>query len=196
MTVVDTTPPVFSGVPTTTLTYEANSASGSSPNYTLPAATDAVDGPEVVTCTPTSGTLMPLGSTTVHCSATDTHGNTSTATFTINVVDTTPPVLTVPATLSLGTTGSALPASTPAIATFLGSAVAHDIVDPSPTVTNNAPATFPVGTTTGDVHRERRLRQHDDSRSCRSSSPRWRPGRRRHPRRLPPTVRLPATSPG
>src|SRR5206468_1154184 len=78
----DTTPPVFSGVPTLPLTYEANSASGSSPNYTLPTAVDAVDGPVPVTCTPASGAPMALGSTTVSCSAHDAALNQVTATFT------------------------------------------------------------------------------------------------------------------
>ena len=39
----------------------------------------------------------------------DAHNTTSTATFTITVVDTTPPVLTVPATITVSTTGSSRP---------------------------------------------------------------------------------------
>jgi hypothetical protein len=152
VTVSDTTPPVISNLPGTagTLSVEANSPSGSSPSYTLPTAVDAVAGPVPVTCVPPPGTLLSIGTHTVTCSASDnaTPANTSTATFTIDIVDTTPPVLTVPAPITVSTTGTSVPASTPAIAAFLGSAVAHDIADPAPTVTNNAPATFPLGTTT------------------------------------------------
>ena len=138
---------------------------------------------------------MPLGSTTVTAPRPTWHGNTSTATFTIDVVDTTPPVLTVPATLSLGTTGNPLPASTPAIATFLGSAVAHDIVDPSPTVTNNAPATFPVGTTQV-TFTAKDASGNTTTRVVAVVVTQVAPGTTRRPRRRPPTVRPPATSPG
>ena len=39
----------------------------------------------VVPCDPTSGSLFPFGRTTVTCSATDSHGNTGRATFTVEV---------------------------------------------------------------------------------------------------------------
>lgn len=57
------------------------------------AATDAVDGAVATTCAPASGSRFPLGSTTVTCSATDAHGNTGSASFAVNVGDTTGPVL-------------------------------------------------------------------------------------------------------
>ncbi len=145
ITVTDVTPPVFSSV--STLTYEANGPNGSSPNYTPPTAVDAVDGPVIPSCAPLPNTLLSLGAHTVTCTATDAAHNATTTTFTINIVDTTPPVLTVPAALTLSTTGSGLPASNASIAAFLGSAVAHDIVDLTVNVTNNAPAVFPLGTT-------------------------------------------------
>jgi hypothetical protein len=147
--VKDTTPPLIGNLPPlSTLTYEANSPAGSSPHFTTPSATDNVDGTDPVTCAPASGAMFPLGPTTVTCTATDAAGNGATATFTVTVQDTTPPVLTVPAALTLSTTGTSLPASTPSIATFLGSAVARDIVDAAPKVTNDAPAVFPLGATT------------------------------------------------
>jgi len=49
-----------------------------------------------VTCTPRSGSLFPMGTTTVSCSTADSYGNRVTKTFTITVRDTTPPALTVP----------------------------------------------------------------------------------------------------
>lgn len=66
-----------------------------------PSALDGVDGPLSATCSPASGSTFPIGSTTVTCTATDLAGNTGSATFTVTVVDTTPPsTITVTATPS------------------------------------------------------------------------------------------------
>jgi hypothetical protein len=46
-----------------------------------------------VTCTPPSGSLFPFGTNTVTCVAVDAFGVTNTASFTVTVRDTTPPVL-------------------------------------------------------------------------------------------------------
>ncbi len=43
---------------------------------------------------PASGSLFALGTTTVQCSATDSHNNTGTGSLTVTVVDTTPPTVT------------------------------------------------------------------------------------------------------
>jgi hypothetical protein len=48
-------------------------------------AQDGVDGPVPVTCSPRSGSKFAVGRTRVTCSATDTSGNSSTATFTVTV---------------------------------------------------------------------------------------------------------------
>ena len=49
-------------------------------------ATDNIDETVAVTCNPASGTdSFPLGDTLVECSATDSHGNTSTASFHVTV---------------------------------------------------------------------------------------------------------------
>jgi hypothetical protein len=80
VTVVDTTPPVFSGVPGTIAAF-ATSTAGATVAYTKPTATDAVDGVRPVSCTPASGTRFAVNKTTVTCSASDTRGNTRTATF-------------------------------------------------------------------------------------------------------------------
>lgn len=45
-----------------------------------------------ITCTPPSGALFPLGTTTVHCTATGP-GGTSTGTFAVTVEDNTPPTI-------------------------------------------------------------------------------------------------------
>jgi hypothetical protein len=48
-------------------------------------ATDAEDGVLPVTCTVPSGSLFPIGSTNVYCSATDSHGATTTVMFRVTI---------------------------------------------------------------------------------------------------------------
>jgi len=61
--------------------------------YTSPAANDLVSGSVSVSCAPVSGSTLPLGHTTVTCSAQDAAGNPSFSHFDINVADSTPPVI-------------------------------------------------------------------------------------------------------
>jgi hypothetical protein len=80
---VDVTPPVIAGVPSSPLVAYATSTAGAKVTYTLPTAVDAVDGPVAVTCDWMPGATFPIGKTTVSCHATDAHGNTSPASFTV-----------------------------------------------------------------------------------------------------------------
>jgi len=145
VTFVDTTAPVISNVPSNRV-VEANGPSGSVVSYTGPTATDAAEGPKPVSCSPTSGSTFPLGGTTVNCTASDSHGNTSTASFTVTVVDTTKPNLILPreravyaeTPLGIGSQGYGVPP-------FLSGASATDTVDPHPVITNDAPDFFTVG---------------------------------------------------
>jgi hypothetical protein len=147
--VTDTTPPALT-VPAT-IHAEATSAAGASVDYTV-SASDLVDGAIPPSCTPASGYTFPLGTTTVDCTATDNHGNSTTKHFDVVVGDTTPPTLTVPATIHVV-------ASSPAGAVVMYTATADDVVD-GPVAPSCAPAsgtTFPVGTTTvtcqaADIH--------------------------------------------
>ena len=137
--VVDTTAPVIANA--SDITVEATGPSGAQVTYTVPTATDAVDGSVTVTCNPASGTTFGVGNTTVTCNAMDTHNNMAAAeTFTVHVVDTTAPVLTVPATINVNATGPG-----GAVVTF--SATATDLVDTHVDVTCNpsSGSTFPVG---------------------------------------------------
>jgi len=84
VTVVDTTGPALAGVPAGQ-TVDATSPNGGVATWPAPTANDAVDGPVPVICTPASGATFPIGSTTVTCTATDAHGNTTSATFTVSV---------------------------------------------------------------------------------------------------------------
>ena len=88
VTVRDTTAPVFTNVVNATAT--ATSASGAIVTYTIPTATDLVDGVRPVTCSPAPGTLFPIGATTVTCTASDTRTNGASATLTVTVAA--PPV--------------------------------------------------------------------------------------------------------
>jgi hypothetical protein len=145
VTFVDAAGPTFSGVPSNRV-VEANGPSGSVVAYTEPTATDAAEGPKPVSCNPASGSTFPLGGTTVTCTASDSHGNTSSASFTVTVVDTTKPNLIVPrdravyadTPLGIGRSGYGVPS-------FLSGASATDTVDPHPIITNDAPEFFTVG---------------------------------------------------
>ena len=78
----DNVPPVLT-LPSDIVTTAA-SAQGSVVNFTA-TAIDAVDGPVPVVSSPPSGSLFPIGTTTVRCSANDTHLNGAGGTFNITV---------------------------------------------------------------------------------------------------------------
>lgn len=124
------------------VTAEATSASGAVVTYTSPTTSDAVDGAGIATCLPASGSTFPIGNTTVTCNASDAAGNLSSASFNVTIEDTTPPTISAPADIIVPA-GSSSGASGVA----LGSPAVSDIADLSPTVTNDAPAVFPIGTT-------------------------------------------------
>ncbi|MFF9570566.1 VWA domain-containing protein [Streptomyces sp. NPDC014685] len=71
------------------LTVRAEDDEGARVTYGA-TAQDATDGTLPVTCAPASGSLFPVGRTTVTCSATDSAGNTGTDTAQIEVLE--PPV--------------------------------------------------------------------------------------------------------
>jgi hypothetical protein len=102
VTVVDTTPPKLA-LPSTLVGVEATGPDGATVSFT-PTAWDLVDGSVGVTCVPASGSLFALGTTTVNCSAADKHGNTASGSFTVQVVDTTPPTME-PADVTAEATG-------------------------------------------------------------------------------------------
>ncbi|HYM84581.1 MAG TPA: HYR domain-containing protein [Candidatus Dormibacteraeota bacterium] len=142
LTVVSDQPPALQ-LPSP-ITVEGNTTGGATVTYTA-TATDAEDSPPPTpTCSPVSGAFFPLGTTTVGCTVTDSGGNTTTGSFNVTVVDTTPPTLTnVPGDMALT---SYDPSGT--VATWTDP-TATDVVDPSPSVAC-VPASgglFPVGST-------------------------------------------------
>ncbi|MCG8487365.1 MAG: HYR domain-containing protein, partial [Chromatiales bacterium] len=98
-------------------------------------ATDLVDG----ALDPVADQTGPfgVGVHTVTWSVTDSAGNSSSATQSVTVLDTTPPVITPPADVTV--------TATPPASVVIGTATASDIFPV--TVTNDAPVAFPAGTT-------------------------------------------------
>ncbi|MDD3007131.1 MAG: HYR domain-containing protein, partial [Candidatus Pacebacteria bacterium] len=92
VTVQDTTGPEFGDMPVID-PVEATGPSGAVVSYTTPIATDAVDGDITATCAPESGSIFPLGTTTVTCTATDSYGNSGENSFTVTVQDATAPTI-------------------------------------------------------------------------------------------------------
>jgi hypothetical protein len=147
VTVGDTTPPVLTSVPTDK-TVEANGFAGSIVDFVPPTAVDLGE-PRLVSCAPGRNTIFALGTTTVTCSASDGRGNTGTATFKINVVDTTPPTLIPPGDFSAyAVENSGTFPSDDSVQKFVFGAHVSDIADPHPTLATDTPSFFPVGTTT------------------------------------------------
>ncbi len=153
VTVQDKTAPVISGVPDD-IAVEADALGGSNVTYTMPTASDAVDGSVSVSATKASGSLFPVGTTTVTFIATDKAGNEATTSFKVTVNDTTPPVISgVPSDIvAEATSGDG------AVVTF-ASPTASDLVDGtvSVTCTPASGSTFALGDTTvtctaKDVH--------------------------------------------
>ena len=101
---------------------EATGVSGATVSYNGVSAVDDVDGPVGVTCGPASGTVFPLGTTTVTCTASDTAGNTGENSFEVMVRDTTAPTVTAPGAQEAEATSGA-----GAVVTFDTSA--SDVVD-------------------------------------------------------------------
>ena len=103
-------------------------------------ATDNCDSS--VTVTNNAPAAFPIGTTTVTWTATDDAGNATTCTQTVTISDDDDPILTCPANATLNTNTACTYVGT------IGTATATDNCDSSVTVTNNAPAAFPIGTTT------------------------------------------------
>ena len=110
---------------------EGDTANGWTADWPDVLATDSEDAPDPIpTCAPAAGSTLPLGTTAVSCSVTDSGGLTATGGFNVTVVDTTDPALAgVPAdseVITTDPTGTTLAYAAP---------TATDVVDPSPDVT-------------------------------------------------------------
>mgnify|MGYP001437543188 CR=1 FL=1 len=100
----------------------------------------AYDIIQVDTITNDAPDTFPLGETVVTWTATDSSGNSATATQTVSVVDTTAPELIIPENIIVDSI-------TIEKLVEIGEANAIDLVDTLPAVTNDAPEIFPLGDT-------------------------------------------------
>lgn len=132
--VVDETSPTVNAGANQTL--EATSTAGAS--TTINPTTDDACGDVSVTINPQLA-HYPLGATEVTVTATDGSGNQSTSRATVNVQDTTAPVLSVGANVQVEATG-------PMTGVDIGEAFASDIF--AVEVTSNQPAAYALGATT------------------------------------------------
>jgi hypothetical protein len=123
------------------ITTEATGPSGAVVTFN-PTATDALDGSVPVICIPASGSTFPLAIRSVTCSATNSAGLSSNGSFDVTVVDTTPPALSLPASIT-----AFAPSASGVAVTY--TATASDLVSGplSPTCAPASGAAFALGTT-------------------------------------------------
>ncbi|MDE1811556.1 MAG: HYR domain-containing protein, partial [Thaumarchaeota archaeon] len=136
VTVKDTTPPVIHAP--SDITQEATSPYSNTVNLGNATVTD---NGLIQSVTNNGPSVFPLGKTTVTWTATDKSGNSATATQLVNIVDTTPPKISPPDSVTFEATSldnNTVP---------LGNATVTDngILK---SLTNNASKTFPLGKTT------------------------------------------------
>jgi len=133
LTVIDITPPSLINVPDDITGFEAEGPDGAVVDYTPPTASDTA-GDATVECEPVSGTTFGLGTTPVTCTATDGALLSVDETFSVQVVDTTPPEITVtqdPVVVSVDSSGTAS-------VNFEAQIEVADVVDPNPDVSCSA----------------------------------------------------------
>ncbi len=100
----------------------------------------ATDNTKVISITNDAPAVFLFGNTTVTWSAKDVAGNIATATQLVEVVDHTPPKLTIPSDMITNATSFATPVS-------IGQASAAGIIDATPKITSNSTGLFHVGKT-------------------------------------------------
>ncbi len=140
VTVNDTEPPTINCPPTVIVGSDAGLCSASGVALGVPTTTDNCS---VASVTNNAPAIFPLGNTTVTWIVTDGAGLVATCTQTVTVNDTENPSITCPADVSVNADAGVCTASGVA----LGSPTTADNCSVA-SVTNNAPATFPLGNTT------------------------------------------------
>jgi Ca2+-binding RTX toxin-like protein len=135
ITIVDTTSPSIT-VPDSIM-MEATSADSNIVALGNPVSSDLVDIPSISNNAPD---LFSLGETIVTWIATDTSGNSASATQTITIVDTTAPELIMPEDITISAFSLEKQVE-------IGEAYVNDLGSSVLTITNNAPNSFPLGDT-------------------------------------------------
>jgi hypothetical protein len=133
--IVDTVPPKFAKLGG--ITVEASSVEDNHVTLDTPSVSDILD---IISLTSDAPNTYALGETIVTWTATDESGNSATATQLVTIVDTTAPNLTIPQNVVIDAVALVTPVS-------VGEALADDLTDSQPQITNNAPSIFPLGDT-------------------------------------------------
>jgi uncharacterized repeat protein (TIGR01451 family) len=140
VTVNDTENPVITAPANLIVNVDAGQCAATGVNLGTPDAADNCPGFTVSNDAPTT---FPVGDTAVTWTVTDTSGNTATASQTVTVVDNIAPTIVCPANITV----DAAPGATTYTGINLGTPTTSDncaVAD----VANDAPTTFPVGSTT------------------------------------------------
>jgi hypothetical protein len=142
VTVTDTTPPAINCAANVRVTLPPG-RKDMRVDFDAPRASDSCGQTPAVTCTPASGTIFPLGTTSVTCKATDSGNLTSQCQFQVTVIEGTPPVVSCPGPIEVECQGGGG-------MNVNFTATATDDTDPSPVILCNPPSGsfFPVGVTT------------------------------------------------
>jgi sugar lactone lactonase YvrE/4-hydroxy-3-methylbut-2-enyl diphosphate reductase IspH len=135
ITVVDTTSPKVNAPED--VKAEATSLSNNVLSIGTATAKDIMGISAITNDAPDS---FPFGETIVTWTATDTSGNSAFTTQKVIITDTTGPKLIAPDNVVIDATSVETTVS-------IGNALAIDIIDPNPVITNDAPSTFPLGET-------------------------------------------------
>ncbi|RXK57822.1 HYR domain-containing protein [Lacibacter luteus] len=149
VTVTDNEDPTITAPATVNVNADNGSCAATNVSLGTPATGDNCAVASVTNNAPAS---FPVGSTTVIWTVTDVHGRTATATQVVTVTDNQDPTITAPTAVSVNADNGSCTATNVA----LGSATTADNCGVA-SVINNAPASFPVGSTTvtwtvTDVH--------------------------------------------
>lgn len=137
--IADTLDPTITPPANLSVECTQKSPQGATPSIGTATAADVCDA--FVPVTNNAPAVFPLGTTTVAWSGQDDSGNTSSANQSVTVVDTTPPIIIAPAPIVKECTSSL---GTPV---DLGSPTTDDVCWATLSVSNNAPALFPLGST-------------------------------------------------
>ncbi|TAK94045.1 MAG: HYR domain-containing protein [Verrucomicrobia bacterium] len=143
VTIIDSTPPAI--FCSSNIVLECTGPGGT-PAFYATTATDVCDSNVTVVCTPPSGSLFSLGTNTILCTATDDSGNTNLCTFTVTILDRTPPIIACPANMIV----AEAPRDSGGAAVTFPNPLTTDICDSSLSLVASPPSgsIFPVGTNT------------------------------------------------
>jgi hypothetical protein len=146
VTVVDAEDPTIT-CPSNITVNNATGTCGATVNYTTPTFNDNCPGATINrTAGPASGSVFPVGTTTVTHVVTDAAGRTASCSFTVTVVDAEDPTITCPSNITVnnatGTCGATVNYTTPTFSDNCPGATINRTAGPA------SGSTFPVGVTT------------------------------------------------